>query len=463
MKKSGIDTFGNQAAVEFSLDSLRLILAEKGISKLYSKCLSGNDNSKNQIYLGGDFSSLNIIPVKSLELSDSTSGKPGVKSGGTLIQGAVQFSWIDTNGQLYPAPGAKLILYPQYPEVRFSGFLKGSGVNASEWMDSGKQGRAQGRHLLFGIHPDGHCIGYIAVPGSRIAKELNERYCEGDALLADIGLHPPSGYDSRNKLLSELLRIYRASPIDGKKFDRKTGAAKPYKAANGAGYTLEAELGISPNGYAEPDYEGWEVKAHGGSVVTLMTPAPSGGIYKNQGIEFFVRQYGYPDRNGKPDRLNFGGIHRIGERQSLTGLTMTFKGYTPGSDKMDATGGLYLVDDNDLIAAEWSFSKLLEHWNKKHSKAVYVPYRAEPFNAINRYYFGNTVSLGEGTDFFRFLKALSLKSIYFDPGIKLVGFSTKKPKIKPRSQFRIKFSNIGTLYQSWENINLSESNPRTTA
>ncbi|MEO0062747.1 MAG: hypothetical protein RLZZ08_1307, partial [Pseudomonadota bacterium] len=28
-------------------------------------------------------------------------------------------------------------------------------------------------------------------------------------------------------------------------------------------YTLEAELGITPNGIAEPDFQGWEVKQYG--------------------------------------------------------------------------------------------------------------------------------------------------------------------------------------------------------
>ena len=55
--------------------------------------------------------------------------------------------------------------------------------------------------------------------------------------------------------------------------------------------TLEAELGITPNGYAEPDFMGWEVKQYGvtdfiairpRSPVTLMTPEPTGGIYRTE-------------------------------------------------------------------------------------------------------------------------------------------------------------------------------------
>lgn len=72
---------------------------------------------------------------------------------------------------------------------------------------------------------------------------------------------------------------------------------------------LEAELGIAPNGYAEPDFMGWEVKQYSvrdfvhfrpKSPVTLMTPEPTGGIYQNEGVAEFLKRLGYPDRAGKP-------------------------------------------------------------------------------------------------------------------------------------------------------------------
>lgn len=453
MAKQSDDTYGKPAALETSLQKLQLILKSKGITRLFTKPLSPNDNSKNQIYLGGDLSSLNIIPVESFQALVSKSRKPGLKPDKDLIQGRVRFSWIDHSGHLYPAPEAKLILYPQYPEVRFSGFLKGSEANASEWMDPHKQGRSLGRFLLIGISPDGACIGYLATPGSQISKELNQIITSEDVLLHEISLDKGLETSSREKLLSELLRIHKASPIEGKKLN-KMGIALPYAAANGAGYTLEAELGISPNGYAEPDYEGWEVKAHGGSVVTLMTPEPDRGLYQSSGIDSFVRTYGYPDKNGKPDRLNFGGIHRIGERQPTTKLTLQFSGYIFGQNGIDPMGGLLLVDDKDQIAAEWTFAKLLEHWNRKHAKAAYIPYKSLTSDKLRLYYYSNQVSLGVGTDFMKFLEAFARKSMYYDPGIKLVGASTSKPEIKRRSQFRIKSKSLETLYLKWETVTL---------
>src|SRR3546814_14536668 len=82
----------------------------------------------------------------------------------------------------------------------------------------------------------------------------------------------------------------------------------PYAARNGGGYTLEAELGITPNGYAEPDFMGWEIKQYGVRdfvsfrpkyPVTLMTPEPTGGVYRTEGVAAFMRRFGYTDQDRK--------------------------------------------------------------------------------------------------------------------------------------------------------------------
>lgn len=452
MIKSESDSYGSLIAKEKSLSSIRAMMFDAGARKLYVKSLAPNDNSKNQIYLGSDFSSLNIIPAHNLEVYESSSGKSRLKSGEKLIRGEIKLSWITPDGQRHLAPSAKLILYPQYPEVRFSGYLQGSSINMSEWMDVHKQGRALGRYLLFGICPDGSCLGYLLVPDANAISELTPLLGDENSVLVEIPLHPSTAHDYRQRLLTELKRIHFASPIYGKKLEKITGVSKPYKAANGACYTLEAELGITPNAYAEPDYDGWEVKAHGGSVVTLMTPEPNTGLYHSKGIDEFIRTYGYPDKNGVPDRLNFGGIHKIGERHASTGLTMQLSGYVAGSKKAEADGSLLLIDDQDNIAAEWKFTKLLEHWNRKHARAVYVPYTAEKMEDTTRYTYANHVSLGEGTDFSKLLNALSTGKVYYDPGIKLEQASTTHPKIKRRSQFRIHFNGLNTLYNEWEEV-----------
>lgn len=449
------DTFGNQLSKESDLARFRAIFSSLGIRKLYAKRLATQDNSKNQIYLGGDFSSLNIIPVNGFETFTPASQKDSLKPGKLLIRGAVKFSWVDSSGSIYPAPNTKLILYPQYPEVRLSGFLAGSSVSASEWMDYTKQGRSEGRFLLFGVAPDGTCYATLSVPGSVVSTQLSQTIGASKKLLneIEIGTSPPGS--SRTRLLNELKRIHLASPIAGKRLDGKSGLCVPYKAANGGGYTLEAELGISPNGHAEPDFDGWEVKAYSGQVLTLMTPEPNGGFYQEAGVEAFIRRYGYEDRNGREDRLNFGGIHRVGERCALTKLTMEMVGFTTGSKGIQPDGRICLIDDKENVAAEWAFTKLLDHWKKKHAQAAYVPYEKVTVNGSIGYLYEDEVSLGEGTDFVHLLNGFSHKTVYYDPGIKLVGIASNSPEIKRRSQFRIRSNALDSLYDSWEVVGLN--------
>ena len=61
-------------------------------------------------------------------------------------------------------------------------------------------------------------------------------------------------------------------------------------------------------------------------------------------------------------------------------------------------------------------------WNRKHAQAVYVPAlaRQEP---ERQYSYGPKVRLGEGTDFTRLVAALAAGADYYDPGIKLEGYS----------------------------------------
>ena len=94
---------------------------------------------RNQVYLGGDFSVLNILPYGEL-YSEALGKRPNFKA-------VVNFSWLLSDGTLSRAKHAQLILYPDYPEVRFSGFLKGCKNAPSESM----RGRAEGRLLFIGV------------------------------------------------------------------------------------------------------------------------------------------------------------------------------------------------------------------------------------------------------------------------------------------------------------------------
>lgn len=414
------------------------------VTRLYFKRLAPNDNSKNQIYLGSDFQTLNILPHDT----------PGLDDG--KFKARLDFYWLDESGNLNNAPTAQLILYPQYPEVRMSGFLRYASNAPNKLLTS----RDEGRIMFLGVTPDNRIIGYAIGSDNPIAtyiENLTETTPTG--VFTEVSL----GEAKHQELLRKLAEIFRKGWIDSVRLG-KDGRTVPCNAPNCGGYTLEAELGITPNGFPLPDYLGFEIKQYGVknfetmaalSPLTLMTPEPTGGYYVEMGVEAFIRKYGYPDKKGRKDRLNFGGIHVAGHRTEATGLTLRLEGYKPDKGSfVPGSGGIVLRDDQGETAASWNFSSLMEHWRTKHARAGYVPSmsRTDP---ARQYCYGYIVFLGLGTDFGKFLSAVASGDIYYDPGIKLEGASSAHPVSKRRSQFRIKVASLNSLYRSWEPHNLA--------
>jgi hypothetical protein len=428
------------------LVQFKALFVKAGCTRLYAKPLAENDNSKNQVYFGPGFNALNLFPNTGI-FPDSSPKNP-------IFKAKLRFGWLQRNGQIADAPGAQLILYPQYPEVRFSGFLKGCKLAPSDLM----AGRIVGRVLFLGVASNRQIVGFAVGRDSQIAKEFLSLGLEPKAgIFVELDLPTiPSGDDSRSKLLSELHRVNQLGWIDSKQLDSR-GALKPCNAPQCGGFTLEAELGIPKNSDAEPDFFGWEIKQHNvanfdrveAGTITLMTPEPSGGFYKEQGAEAFIRKFGYADKNDVPDRLNFGGVHRVGQRHDTTHLTMKLDGYDAARGRItDADGCIALVSDAGEVAASWVFGKILEHWSHKHSKAAYVPSQCRTAPS-RQYAYGHKVRLAEGTDSLKLLVALAGGEVYYDPGIKLEHASTK-PEVKRRSQFRVSSKNISALYGSVE-------------
>lgn len=128
---------------------------------------------------------------------------------------------------------------------------------------------------------------------------------------------------------------------------------------------------------------------------------------------------------------------------------MTMDGYDSASGKIvDLDGGMTLVDDQDVIAASWTFKGLMAHWNRKHAQAAYVPslFQTPP----PEYSFGPRILLCEQTDFLLFLKAFAAGLIYYDPAVKMENASSAAPAIKRRSQFRVGHAELTRLYQRSE-------------
>jgi hypothetical protein len=176
-------------------------------------------------------------------------------------------------------------------------------------------------------------------------------------------------------------------------------------------------------------------------------------LYAEAGPERFVREFGYADKKGRNDRMNFGGVFRAGKLHQTTNLTLQLQGYA-NRKISDKNGSIVLLDGSGRVAASWGFGGLMEHWARKHAHAVYVPsmMRADP---VREYCYSEHVRLAEQPDFIRLLMAFEEGVIYYDPGIKLENASSGKPKMKLRSQFRIKSRDIPAIYGKVETVKVT--------
>ena len=505
---SKLAIYDSSASRELSLSKLLQISASLGARRIIFKKLSPNDNSKNQPYLAGHLTDLGFLPTGEIISSPSTSRK--TKDPKRLIKftTSLDYYWLSPEAELYQAPDAKLIYYPQYPEVRFSGFVAKCKFDMGGWMDPAKKGRAPGRVLFMGIRNSGEIYAYLAIPDSRIAKEiddyisteltgvLRELYIPRGLATGSAGKNgpvvqnglfdsleeervypkaseeaeeyvlsaPPGSTQASPKvlLLNELKRIHSKHWILSKRLN-KHGVEIAYTAQNGGGYTLEAELGVIPNGIAEPDFYGWEVKQFSvkrfdlidSKALTVMTPEPNGGMYVDKGVEAFIRKYGYADIKGRDNRFNFNGTHTANQRCEKTGLILVTDGFDTETKLItNGAGSIALLDSAGNVASSWSFTKIMEHWKKKHSKAVYIPSRSKVNDAgLKVYWYSNEVRLFEGTSIVQLLKAIGNGYVYYDPGIKLENADTK-PVTKRRSQFRIKSVALEYLYDYQEALDV---------
>ncbi|MBI5437550.1 MAG: MvaI/BcnI restriction endonuclease family protein [Nitrosomonadales bacterium] len=417
--------------------------SELGAVRAFCKPLAENDNSKQQIYLGGNFDVVQMFPFENVEATSN--GKD------STYKAKLNFAWIDAD-KTEQAAGAQLILYPQYPEVRLSGFLRGCKRAPNELLRPipASQRRfnngPDGRILFFGITRNGETLAYLAPAESSIAQEFRQRQAESAFSQESVFFNLPlQGRDSRIMLLERLSEIRKRGWQPSISL-KKDGIIVPYKASNGGGYTLEALLGIIRNSISEPDFMGWEIKAYSKDRITLITPEPDGGMYGEDGVKAFVRKYGKPSGE---DTLYFTGTHRADCRNEKTGLTLVVRGFNPSQKIIEDVGGaVELLTDKGRCEAAWSFAHLLIKWNKKHAHAAYIRYKGEKV-AAPTYRYLSPALLGEGTDFNRYLAALCAGLVILDPGSKVMNASTEKSTVKARSQFRMSVRHLAELYQKF--------------
>lgn len=436
------------------------MLVANGATEIFYKELPPNANSKNQVYVAPDLSDLSRIPSGSVVAHSSYSRKTGQDE--AVFHAPLELYWITSTGTVSKAPEAKLIFYPQYPEVRISGLLKGARYAPSTFFDKEKLGTVADRVLLLGITSQQTIVAIVVPPESPAARQIKaEQPHEAYGALRILPFESSNpDADDYLTLISALAEIHRSGWNESIRLDGR-GVVVPCRATNCNGNTLEALLGIRSNGIALPDFHGWEVKARGvtnsekpgRSVVTLFTPEPDGGTYVSAGFEAFMASYGH-EAAGITNRVNFGGIYRVGAAiKSHKKLRLELQGYDLESNKYHPDGAVMMVNGNDDVAMSWSFSKLLDHWKSKHAKAAFIPsqiQRADP----PKYRFGRRVLLGTGAEFGRLLRSLAIGSVYYDPGIKLLQPTEGRTSSKKRSQFRVRSADLESLYDQFVEVDV---------
>lgn len=415
-----------------------------GVSRIVGKRLSENDNSKNQIYLG---SAINVVTNMGIRVIQEGGKRPRHIAD-------VDLDWISPSGLVSNAPRTKLILYPKYPEVRLSGFLERSPT-APKFL----AGRLKGRVLLLGMTESQKVMAYAAAPESSIAKYFWRDEFKPNNLLFDVDQGP---VNSKTALIAKLRRTQALGWIKGKRL-KKNGLVE-YNSRNGIGYTLEAELGVVSNSLKNPDFRGWELKAHTikrfekpviSTPISLFTPEPDGGYYVDAGFHNFMKRYGYPDEKGRQGRTNYVATHRVGVPATRNNVTLELEGFDSRSNSIqDLSGKAILIAPDGCEIASWSFPHLLNSWNKKHRQAVYIPAIAKTERTKRSYWYHSIVRLGEGTNFKKFLIALADGSIFIEPGHKMVEKNGQVTSHK-RTQWRIKSPDLPPLYDHMISIDVS--------
>lgn len=432
--------------MDISFNNLQTRFRRAGAVKLIAKPLAENDNSKQQIYLGGNYEILNVLPLEDV-VTDTSAKLANFKAKLNLF-------WLGKNNTLEPAPHSQLILYPNYPEVRLSGFLMGCKSAPSKHMQPiPKENRRpknswDGRVLWLGITNDRKVLAYLSLENSSLSLHFDNlrknNVIERSGIFYQISLGQI--IDTKQSLLDELSRIKNLGWTPSVRM-LTSGEIINYNAKNGGGYTLEALLGVKPNTKTAPDFLGWEIKAYSAGKVTLMTPEPNGGFYGENGCEAFLRKYGYLR---KDDSMYFTGVHKVGERKKATGQLMILDGFDPISQKItDISKGITMLDCTGSPSAVWTYRGLISHWNKKHANAAYIPYKREDDPSIN-FKYNPPALLGIGTDFTKYLVAMHRGFINYDPAPKLINASSTNSSIKARSQFRISIRNLPSLYDKFE-------------
>ena len=453
-------TFEHHAS---SVADILATLSNHQIHRAILKQLPKNANDKNQVYLSTDFGVLAddfALTYKERGASSSEKDASTIGVERSISEAAFDdFSWLRSDGSLSKAKRVKAIIYPQYPEVRLSGFLTidNSMPSALSVTFTQKVPNAK-RLLVLGVRAGGECVGILYTDIS-------------DALIEEVKALPANdrakackiveiGKPGINNLLN-LLIPFVGVHLPGCRLN-KMGSTLPFTGTQVCGYTLEHCLGISSNSDKDGDIFGIELKTHTSKKLTLFTPEPDFGFYA-ENFAGFMNRFGYVDGDGD---MRLTGLHRANIPCLKTGLVLKVTEFRVGADgewlrnelgerirfPYDESSALsaktdvlqvVLLDANGFVAAGWSFARLMNSWGAKHNEVVYIPAeKAVNGNAAQfaagftvGVKFSRTVMLCQKTSAERLYKAINDGVIFLDPAPKL--HASDASKHKRRAQWRV--------------------------
>lgn len=443
-----------------TISELQRLYAGHGVRTLYVKHLAPRqDNDKNQIYLGKGLDGiLNLFPARIVERSPSESvAKRRSSSGKPKLEALIDLAWMDHDGHLERVPGARIIDYFQYPEARLSGFLTGcdTAPDSLRRTSLAKYGK---RILTVGAAPSGTVIGMVLTERDDplVSSFPQLPVFAAVPVFSVLSTTAAAGIAPLDLLIGELSAIVAAGWHRSVILKPGASAPVPFRGNQGAGYTLEALLGVAANAAKEPDAHGYEIKSYRGSRISLMTPTPDGGFQGDHSFREFMARYGRPAIKDDGSR-RFTGLHRVGKPCSSTGFELRVNGFDAASEAFDADAGIAveMVDPaaGDIVAS-WSLERLANSWNAKHASALYIFAEAREKDGGVQYRYASEALVGEGTDVFRLLRAIQAGVIYYDPAHSV--YADGEPKVRP--QWRMSSANleptIGKLYSSVRRISL---------
>ncbi|MCH9695186.1 MAG: hypothetical protein K0U72_11820 [Gammaproteobacteria bacterium] len=432
-----------------SVDELQDLFARHGVTQLYVKQLAPKqDNEKNQIYLGSGLDgATNLFPAAIVARSPSESTEKRKSSQGKpKVEAQIDLAWLDRNGSLHDAPHARIIDYFQYPEIRFSGFMRGCD-EPPDALRRNNQAQYGVRILLLGISNTGRTIGFVITEAEDELVSVFPDLPELRALptLRVLTFLGAAGSSPTELLLSDLAAAHHAGWHPSIILKPRESGPIPFRGNQGGGYTLEAILGVPANADHAPDKHGYEIKTYSKGKISLMTPTADTGYGGDNPFRDFMAKYGRPGQ-ANDGRTVFTGVHRSGRVNPATGCELTVDGY-------DAAAGSFSADTNDIqvsirkvetgeVISGWSFKKLADSWNKKHSSAAYVARERRPHEGDDGhdhdYRFLADVFICEGTDIWRLLRTIHSGEVYFDPAHTI--YASGEAKVRP--QWRINTSRL---------------------